>query len=1256
MDATLSSGSDATETSRETSSPSLLQRETCPHVRAIATRRVVKAVELASTGATPVKSLVASRNPAAAAAGPRCDPCQSCNSISKPRCAENTSEPPHQVLRGDHGIQTDLCEHSDVCMPRPNESHITGEDFCRKNVKKCDNSTSLFAGLLNVNSLDAEKFTACTNILKNQNMCWLALTELIKPSKDPTALDRFLSKHNSYPILTDNSCQRVGLMVPKYLEKKYSILEAKFFLQRRKQSCQKVCQIVTYKFETSNLLQHISVVYRAPDSDISTDEAILEYIKNTSDKYKNYIAVGDFNIDVKDAKNKKMLNVHLGHNLHQKVKDVTRIGKYRNKKGKVTTSQSIIDLIFLDDDINNKFVDVRILNGSPSDHFILVMNLDISVPSVYTVESYFLDPSRRPPIPKAKLGRVIEQLKTIIDRDLECIEDMTQSQIFEWIEDKLKSLLDKVCPLNSTEKVEKKIYRVPVSKEFRALKRKRIKILNRWRSKNSSDTENCVSLRNKLREITKELRKKFRQEEREYINNSIRKKLSGSKHIWEFINQSKLAKKPNLCPDSLVIAGKSKTDLANHLAQFLDARANLVPDEIAHAASGHIPLPTNVPIEPVEIDNLAEYTVKELYEHKKKPSLACGPDTISHRHIVDLLPQLSRVLQIAINKPIDKFPNISENFNRLILKVFSLKNLVEKSLRPIAELNILSKYGPIKIYFDQLRDKLIPYLNKNQFSFPGKGSQLAIVTVLDELNRLAVEGLPTFLVLWDYSNAFCTFLHEMALKIAKEFNLSEKTLCLFEQFLKQTTSTIKISDSGGFYFSDPSDTGRGGQQGQIGTDFVFALLNDGIQPMSFFGEFVRRIKYVDDFQDIMAHWNISELFESLLKNDELIRNQSASLAFKINGIKLKILAFHIPESEIHPAFKIVPGTDLLVRSEVDLTDAKTLKEAATLPPLLGLGFSKNPNKRSELKVWAMEGADNCLSRLNGCFPITAASRKVERNLINRLNVASSMIWSCCYDIGLIYCYVPTSKFNEISVRIRKLAKSAGLDQTTPREVVYKLTTSLSPELMAIKQIIQLGLKMANMEDLEKNRYLIKPKNTDNQRPFWKVFCLEFNRLPLTSRSFIVNNYDPLTKAKVQLIKNHLKGFYIKKQNNFGKLSKKSDIFRLAKKHAYSRAKVETRIFHAKTLTEKRKFSTPTAQRSRLSSISNTRTRTKRLIRAPDRITYTDHRLDPGTDPPEKRKKPCDSSTYRPTDTLCTPKKRQSEGTMSSTTAKKPRRI
>ena len=313
----------------------------------------------------------------------------------------------------------------------------------------------------------------------------------------------------------------------------------------------------------------------------------------------------------------------------------------------------------------------------------------------------------------------------------------------------------------------------------------------------------------------------------------------------------------------------------------------------------------------------------------------------------------------------------SENYNRLISKDHSnSKAITEKSLRPIAELNVLSKYGPIKIFFDQLREKLIPHMNKNQYSFPGKGCQVAIVTILDQLNSLATQGIPTFLVLWDYSNAFCTFLHDVAEKIAQRYNLSDNTLRLFTQFLDQTTSIIKISDGGGYYFSDKLKTGRGGQQGQIGTDFVFAMLNDNIQPKSYFGEHVQRIKYVDDFQDIMACEDPGKLFQSIILNDDLIRKQSKSIAFKLNAIKLKMLAFHIPESAVHPDFKYVPGTDLIVKKEVDLSDPDTSR----LPSLLGLGFGKNPNTRSNLKVWAGKAADNCLARLSGCIPTIIASR------------------------------------------------------------------------------------------------------------------------------------------------------------------------------------------------------------------------------------------------------------------------------------------
>ena len=330
-----------------------------------------------------------------------------------------------------------------------------------------------------------------------------------------------------------------------------------------------------------------------------------------------------------------------------------------------------------------------------------------------------------------------------------------------------------------------------------------------------------------------------------------------------------------------------------------------------------------------------------------------------------------------------------------------------------------------------------------------------------------------------------------------------------------------------------------------------------------------------------------------------------------------MLAFHIPESKVDPAFKYVPGTDLLVKAEVDTGDP----EVGKLPPLLGLGFGKNPNPRSKLKVWAEKAADNCLARLSGCFATVVASRKVERNLLNRIQVATSMIWACCYDIGLIYCFVPSTKFNEISIRIRKLVKIAGLDQLTPKDVVYKLSTCLSPELMAAKQIIQLGLKMSNIDEIGNNRFLIKAQVGDERKPFWSVFTQQFNQLPQVTRKFIHENVDHLDKAKVQKIKNHLKCVFIQKENNRKALNKREKM-KLAKKYQYSRAKVAARISQAETIAEKRKYSTPTGQRSRTRSLSNMRALVLKNVHAPFRSRYPENRQFDDRCPPDKMIKSC----------------------------------
>ena len=78
-------------------------------------------------------------------------------------------------------------------------------------------------------------------------------------------------------------------------------------------------------------------------------------------------------------------------------------------------------------------------------------------------------------------------------------------------------------------------------------------------------------------------------------------------------------------------------DLANYMAGHLMERAHLVSDEKAkdHAfALDSIPPFTGVRADFLNMKS--DYDVEKLFKPKKFASLACGPDTISHR-LVNLI-------------------------------------------------------------------------------------------------------------------------------------------------------------------------------------------------------------------------------------------------------------------------------------------------------------------------------------------------------------------------------------------------------------------------------------------------------------------------------------------------------------------------------------------------------------------------------------------------------------------------------------------
>ena len=402
-------------------------------------------------------------------------------------------------------------------------------------------------------------------------------------------------------------------------------------------------------------------------------------------------------------------------------------------------------------------------------------------------------------------------------------------------------------------------------------------------------------------------------------------------------------------------------------------------------------------------------------------------------------------------------------------------------------------------------------------------------------------------------------------------------------------------DSHGFYQSEEVKTGAGGQQGQIGTDFLFAVLNDGIQPKVYYDEIAKRFKYVDDFQDIFQCKSQDRLFASALKNMDLIYAQSTSLGLKLNPSKLKMLAFNIDKSKLNPAFKCVPGTDLIVPKDADLTEEGIDK----LPPMLGLGFEKPTRPRGPLKISANLAASNCISRLKACYSIVMTARKQENNIHKRLQMATQLVWTCCFDLGMISCYASSPLFDDISIAHRKLVKLAGLDQLTPGNIVYKLSTTISTRQMASKQVICLGIKhkMVNKQVVTNNRFLIPAFNSGKERPFWSEFRRLFNALPRSNREFITERIDPLDKNKANSVKEHLTLYYQRQLDGSGPIDKKMRD-KLVKTHRYSRLKVIKRKEIAKSKALKRTAAqilgrvptvykrTPKSHRSRISSRLN----------------------------------------------------------------------
>ena len=249
------------------------------------------------------------------------------------------------------------CVISEIpCTPVRTEASLDDTKVDRRSYRSSDKNdvtkNNLRIVLLNINSINDKKFHFCSNYMNENKNSIYALTELVAESSH--TLDTFLNNHSSYPIISDTATRRVGIMIPKFLQQKFKILDTWFLLQSRDRNSQKICHTTTYQYSdrSSNIV--FTVVYIAPDANDASFRALCDKMLDYSQQYKNYFFLGDLNRDQKSKENIDFFKIHLGGFFEQIVTKVTREKSRVTKNGTKSTSNTIIDLIFVKPQIKNR--------------------------------------------------------------------------------------------------------------------------------------------------------------------------------------------------------------------------------------------------------------------------------------------------------------------------------------------------------------------------------------------------------------------------------------------------------------------------------------------------------------------------------------------------------------------------------------------------------------------------------------------------------------------------------------------------------------------------------------------------------------------------------------------------------------------------------------------------------------------------------------------------------------------------------------
>ena len=419
------------------------------------------------------------------------------------------------------------------------------------------------------------------------------------------------------------------------------------------------------------------------------------------------------------------------------------------------------------------------------------------------------------------------------------------------------------------------------------------------------------------------LRKLMREEKRKQFIQNIENTKDNPKQQAKVLKSIIPRKQQNRdSPAKLIYEGKTLTDPTEIANAFNDHFIT-----IGHKTSQKIPKQKE---ECITRENnhpsfaLKPTTPEEVSKVLKKTNPNKASDIYDIKPIIikELEPFLTPILTRAFNKAIDEGTYPDPLKVTKVIELYKAKGTeFPENYRPISLLPIIAKVFD-KIINDQLMAHLIKHniISPTQYAFrPNSSTTLALQTIIDNLHKNKLKGMPTLAIYIDLSKAYDTVSHAKLLhKLQHDFNFCPKTVAFFKSYLQNRTQTTHTQHA----TSQPQTITHGIPQGStLSTTFFLLYINDIINtvPNS------KVYTYADDTTLIItdkALGQIQQLAQSELT--KLIRYFHANNLVP-NPTKTQFSMFHPSNPPICPVLRI---------QETIIEQAKTAK-------LLGIQVQEN---------------------------------------------------------------------------------------------------------------------------------------------------------------------------------------------------------------------------------------------------------------------------------------------------------------------------